>query len=286
MAAFEAKPAAEGRLAILSGLGDVPQRVAEVARSQGQEPFIVVIGGLDVPSWASGYEHTAFGWGDVSRLFSTLKAKGCTEVCLAGSVVRPDLKSIKFDLGGLFALPRILKAGFGGDDAILRQVISLFEEQGLTIRALPEIAPSLVLPIGFNVKSKAYEGFEADLAVAEKAIATIAPLDIGQSLVVVRQQIVAVEGAEGTDGLLARVAEMRASARIRAKAGEGVFIKAAKPGQDLRVDLPSVGEKTLEGVAKAGLAGLALQAERVLCPDLAAFRARAEALSLFIRSFS
>ena len=91
-------------------------------------------------------------------------------------------------------------------------------------------------------------------------LGALGPFDIGQAAVVIDGHVVAVEDIEGTDGLLARVAQLRADGRIRAKAGRGVLVKAPKSGQDLRFDLPTVGPRTVEGAAKAGLAGIAIAA--------------------------
>ena len=97
----------------------------------------------------------------------------------------------------------------------------------------------------------------------------LGPFDIGQAVVVIDGHVVAVEDIEGTDGLLARVARLREEGRIRAKTGRGVLVKAPKSGQDLRFDLPTVGPRTIEGVAKAGLAGIAIIAGNTIAAELA-----------------
>lgn len=274
-----------GRVAILAGSGRIPQKLAMSLAQAGREPFIVCLGG-ERHAWAAEHEHISVNWGEVGRLIRALRAAGVTQVCLAGHVVRPDVRAIRFDLGGLFALPRILKAGLGGDDAILRHIITLFEEKGFAVVGPHELAPELVLPAGFAAGCPPYKDLVEDLRVGLRASRHLAPLDIGQALVVVRRQIVAVEGIEGTDGLLARVREMRDSGRLRAAPGEGLLVKAAKPGQELRVDLPAVGLRTLEGARKAGLGALALEAGRVIAPDWQEIAERARALELHVASFA
>jgi DUF1009 family protein len=98
--------------------------------------------------------------------------------------------------------------------------------------------------------------------------------------------VVAVEDIEGTDGLLARVARLREAGRIRAKSGHGVLVKAPKSGQDLRFDLPTVGPKTIEGVAKAGLAGIAVIAGSTIAADSQAMIEAADKAGLFIQGLS
>ena len=99
-----------------------------------------------------------------------------------------------------------------------------------------------------------------DIAHGLDVLRAIGPLDIGQGVVVANRHVIAVEAAEGTDQMLGRVAELRRNKRFRAPHGTGVLIKAPKPGQDRRFDLPSIGPRTVEGIAEAGLAGLAVAA--------------------------
>ena len=273
-----------GRLAILAGDGAAPRIAAHEARERGEEPLVLVLGGVEAP-WAASFETTSLGWGEVGRLIRTLQAHGCTRICLIGGVVRPDIKSIRFDLGGLFALPRIIQAGLGGDDRILRHIISLFEEKGFSVVSPLDIAPSLALPRDLATHVRPYEGLARDLATGVAALSHLSSLDVGQALVVIREQIVAIEAAEGTDGMLARIADMRQAGRIRVKPGEGVLVKAAKLGQDLRVDLPTVGLRTLEMLHKAGLAAMAAEAERVLCPERHAMLEAATAKGIYVTSF-
>jgi DUF1009 family protein len=95
--------------------------------------------------------------------------------------------------------------------------------------------------------------------------------------------VVAVEDIEGTDGLLARVARLREAGRIRAKSGRGVLVKAPKSSQDLRFDLPTVGVKTIEGVAGAGLAGIAVIAGHTIAAEAQAMIEAADRAGLFIQ---
>ena len=91
--------------------------------------------------------------------------------------------------------------------------------------------------------------------------------DIGQAAVVIDGHVVGVEDIEGTDGLLARVARLRAEGRIRAATARGVLVKAPKSGQDLRFDLPTMGPRTVEGAAAARLAGIAIVAGHTMVAD-------------------
>ena len=117
-------------------------------------------------------------------------------------------------------------------------------------------------------------------------LAALGPFDIGQAVVVIDGHVVAVEDIEGTDSLLARVARLREGGRIRARSGRGVLVKAPKSSQDLRFDLPTVGSKTIEGVAKAGLAGIAVIAGSTIAADSQAMIEAADRAGLFIQGLS
>src|SRR5439155_2807316 len=119
-------------------------------------------------------------------------------------------------------------------------------------------APGIVMAEGNIARAATAAAAPADIAKGREVLGGVGPFDIGQAGVVIDGHVEAVEDMEGTDGLLARVARLREAGRIRAKSGRGVLVKAPKSGQDLRFDLPTVGAKTIEGAARAGLAGIAV----------------------------
>jgi UDP-2,3-diacylglucosamine hydrolase len=122
----------------------------------------------------------------------------------------------------------------------------------------------------------------ADIAKGREVLAALSPFDIGQAAVVIDGHVVAVEDIEGTDGLLARVARLREEGRIRSPAGRGVLVKMPKSGQDLRYDLPTVGPRTVEGAARAGLAGIAVAAGNTIAAEPQALIESADKAGLFV----
>ena len=114
----------------------------------------------------------------------------------------------------------------------------------------------------------------------------LSPFDVGQAVVVIDGHVVGVEDIEGTDGLLARVAQLRAQGRIRAAVGRGVLVKAPKIGQDLRFDLPTIGARTIDGTHQAGLAGIAVAAGATQIVDPQGVIAAADGPGLFVTGFS
>jgi hypothetical protein len=119
---------------------------------------------------------------------------------------------------------------------------------------------------------------EADAARAEAIVAALGAVDVGQACVVARGLCLAVEALPGTDAMLAQVAALPEALRPKG----GLLYKAAKPGQDRRLDLPALGVETIKGAAAAGLAGIAFQAGSVICLDLPAMQAEAVARGLFL----
>jgi DUF1009 family protein len=138
------------------------------------------------------------------------------------------------------------------------------------------------MPLGCATRAAPDAAAAADIARGREVLAALSPFDIGQAAVVVDGHVVAVEDIEGTDGLLARVARLRAEGRIRAKAGRGVLVKAPKSGQDLRFDLPTVGPRTVEGVVKAALAGLAVVAGNTIVVEPQTMIEAADAGGVFV----
>jgi UDP-2,3-diacylglucosamine hydrolase len=154
--------------------------------------------------------------------------------------------------------PMVLRLLGAGDDRVLRAVAAVFEEFGVRLVSPLEVAPDLAVPQGLLIGRRPGPKLMADLRLAAEAARRLGDLDIGQGAVAVGGRVVAVEGAEGTDGLLERVAALRRSGRI-APSG-GVFVKCMKPGQDPRLDVPAIGAASADTAKAAGLDGVAVEA--------------------------
>jgi DUF1009 family protein len=184
---------------------------------------------------------------------------------IIGSVSRPDLANVRFDFGAIKNLPFLLGLGVGGDDQVLSSVVRFLEGKGYRVYGAGEVAPELLAAEG-NLGAKAPSPDDrADIETGFRVVSALGRLDVGQAAVVVKGRVLAVEAAEGTDTMLARCAELRKGGRRRGLAG--VLVKAPKPGQEERVDLPTIGPDTVEMAAQAGLAGIAVAAGRVLIAD-------------------
>lgn len=275
------QPVADEPLAILAGGGSLPLEVAEAARLSGRRVVVVGIRGeADKAIEALGAQWVE--WGQVGRLFDLLAAENCRDLLLVGGVVRrPDFRSVASDFGTVRRLPKILAALSGGDDGLLRRVISLLESEGLRVLSVLDVAPALVLGSGPVGRRSPDDAHRADIARGLALLAALGPFDVGQAAVVAGGRIVAIEGAEGTDALIDRYREVRKAGRV-ARDANGVLVKAAKPQQDRRVDLPVIGPETVRRAADAGLAGIAAESGRVLVVRRQETRAAADAAGLFV----
>ena len=180
------------------------------------------------------------------------------------------------------AMPGAIAAARKGDDALLRYLIGEFEKEGFAVEGAHEVMDDLSLAAGLLGSVAPREADQGDIAKALEVARAVGLLDAGQAAVVCRGLVLAMEAAEGTDAMLARVAELPEALRGRPGAGVGVLAKAAKPIQETRVDLPTIGPATVEGAARAGLAGIVGEAGHLLVLDREAVIALADELGLFI----
>ena len=201
---------------------------------------------------------------------------------MAGEVSRPDFSALKPDIKGLKYLPGALSAAKRGDDALLTYMIWVFEKEGFEIISPQEICKSLLIGEGHMGAVRLTAQHRDDALKACEIARQMGALDIGQGAVVCGGLVLAVEAQEGTDGLLARTAALPQDKRGSAKARKGVFAKLVKPLQEERVDLPTIGPKTVELAIEAGLAGIVVESGRAFCLDQAACIAAADAAGLFI----
>ena len=212
-------------------------------------------------------------------LFEAMRAGGVTQVVFAGGLARPPLDPTQFDSTMMQVAPRLMGALQGGDDALLRAVIGVFEDQGFELIGAHEVLPDLVAEAGHLAGP---EPSAQDLRDAERAfdiLSALSPVDVGQGCAVAGGVCLGIESLQGTDATLRFVGETAEALR---RGQTGVYVKAAKRGQDLRVDMPAVGPATIDAVAATGLAGLVIEAGRVMVLERAETLAKAEALGVFL----
>ena len=182
---------------------------------------------------------------------------------ILGGIQRPKLDAMDFDEGGQWFLEQALAGPQTGDDTMLKIILAYFQSRGLSILPAEAVVSDLTGRAGPQT-SHAHMGFEEDIALAREIAQTIGAYDIGQSVVVAQRLVLGIEGPEGTDALLQRVGDLAPAFLGTPAAKMGVLAKLPKPQQDRRIDLPALGPQTLEGAARAGLAGIVFEADGVL----------------------
>lgn len=269
------------KLGLIAGGGDLPQAVAQRCEAEGRAVYVVRLDGFADPHlarWPGG----DFGMAQIGAILKALKANGCGAVCLAGIVSRPDFKALKPDFKGATLLPGIVAAAAKGDDALLRKILSVFEAEGFAVEGADDILGGETLGAGALGALRPTPEQMSDLKKALHVAERSGELDIGQGAVVCDGLVLAVEAQEGTDAMLGRVANLPADLRGSTADRKGVLAKAPKPIQDLRVDMPVIGPRTVEMAAAAGLAGIGGVAGRLILIDRPGIVAAADRLGLFV----
>lgn len=269
------EPHAPTRLGILAGGGSVPDEVAAAAVARGWPVHVVAIDGEADGSF-TGVPITRVNWGQIGRMLRAFQENGVTHLVIVGRVSRPDLTRLKPDFGLVRAIPSILRImASGGDDGVLRGVVRFFEGHGLRVVGPADVAPDLAISRGPIGRHSPGADDEVDIAKGLAIVRVLGPFDVGQSVVVRHGTVAAIEGAEGTDRMLARVT-------VPEPGRQGVLVKRPKPHQDMRVDMPAIGPDTVSNAAKAGLAGIAVLAGQVLVTQRQELEKRAETEGLFV----
>jgi hypothetical protein len=269
------------KLGLIAGGGSLPVEIAEHCERSGRPLFVIRLKGF-AGSELAPFAGAEVGIAELGKCIKALKRAGCHAVCLAGNVARPDFGALIPDLRGLAVLPAAIAAARKGDDALLRMLVGEFEKEGFIVEGAHEVMDDLGLAAGPLGRVTPSADCQADIAQALEVARAIGRLDAGQAAVVCRGLVLALEAAEGTDAMLARVAELPDALRGRLGAPVGVLAKAPKPTQETRVDLPTIGPATVQATARAGLAGIVGEAGRLLVLDREAVIALADDLGIFI----
>jgi UDP-2,3-diacylglucosamine hydrolase len=267
---------------LIAGGGAMPFAVADSLAARGIDAVLFALKGACDPKRVERFRHHWISVGQVGRAVKLFRAEGCRDLVFIGSLVRPALSEIRLDFGTLRVLGQVWASFRGGDDHLLSGIGRILERDGFRMVGIKDVAPDLLMPQGCLTRTMPDEHATADIERGRAVLRALSPFDIGQAAIVIDGHVVGIEDIEGTDGLLARVAGLRDQGRIRAAAKRGVLVKAPKSGQDLRFDLPTVGPRTIEGVAHARLAGMAVIAGNTLAAEPQAMIEAADTAGLFI----
>lgn len=273
-------------IGLIAAGGVMPFAVADSLTARGINPVLFALRGACDPVRVERFRHHWISIGQLGKATKLFRAENCRDLVFIGTLVRPALSEIRLDWGTLRVLGRVWAAFRGGDDHLLSGIGRILEQDGFRMVGIKDVAPDLLMPEGCLTLKAPNENAAADIARGREVLRALSPFDIGQATVVIDGHVVGVEDIEGTDGLLARVARLRAEGRIRAGTARGVLVKAPKSGQDLRFDLPTMGPRTVEGAAAAKLAGIAIVAGNTIVVEPQAVIEAADAAGLFVTGLS
>ena len=258
------------KLAILSGAGQLPVMIKQA------HPDAHVVGFEGMPTELGNVAHL-HRFERLGALFTDLRDRGVTHVVMAGAMSRPNFAPDLLDEYTKSALPALMQAMSHGDDHLLRHLIALIEEQGFTVVGARSLLP-LTQPAGV-LAGQVPTDVQGDITRADQVLKTLSPLDVGQGVIVENGLVLGIETLQGTDALLSFVAAT--APNLRGPIG-GVFVKRPKAGQDLRVDMPTIGPNTIDQVAKAGLSGIVISPDACVVVDVHETIERANNHGIFI----
>ncbi len=263
------------RTAVIAGSGLLPELLARALKN----PFIVGLSD-DCGSWIDKYDYCRIEITHLGSVLAALRGANVDTLLLAGGVkIRPHFTTFRLDWTTIKLLPTLFLALRKGDDGLLRTVIQWFEQRGFFVIGAHEVLPELLTPYDCITKRGPSQKDEISIVYGIDAALDLGAKDIGQAAVAKNENILALEQADGTAAMLKRLA---AASSSDANLIGGVLVKFAKPGQDLRVDLPSIGPDTVDQAHAAGLSGVVLEADNSLILDRKEVVRRANALGMFI----
>ncbi|WP_341763692.1 LpxI family protein [Candidatus Tisiphia endosymbiont of Beris chalybata] len=265
----------ENLVGIIAGEGNLPILLANNFIQQGKQCHIAVLSDkVDLISYRN-FSYQIFKIGMVGAIIEYFHQHNVKDIVLAGGIKRVNLRSIKVDLIGSLLLARILKQKFLGDNKLLSVIIAFLQEKGFniisyyeTLNASTEII-TLALPSAQDL---------LDIELGRKLLNNISAVDVGQSVVVEDGYIIGIEAAEGTDSLITRCAA------LRKKSVGGILVKGMKKGQDTRVDMPTIGLKTIHNLINNHYKGLALEKNKVIIIEPQLLIESANKYGLFIHN--
>lgn len=273
------------KLGVIAGGGELPVVLAEHLAATQRPYFIARVEGMADPA-LEAHPGAAHGLGALGARMDALRDAGCDAVVLIGQVSRPDLSTLQLDAVAQAMLPTLLAAWKQGDDAVLRALLAEHEKAGFRVVGVEEAMSDLLAPAGPWGKVQPNAAQQRDIKRAAQVAAAVGSFDIGQGVVVCDGIVLTVEAQEGTDAMLRRVGELPLTVRGSAEARRGVLVKRPKPIQERRIDLPTIGVRTVEGAARAGLAGVAVEANAALAVRRADIIAAADRAGLFVYGFT
>ena len=264
------------KLGIVAGGGTLPQTLINHCLQNKRDFFVLAIeNNADKAIFTSDIPHKWIRIGQAGTGFKLMHEQNVQEIVMIGTIRRPTLADLVPDLRTAAFFAKIgLKSV--GDDGILRALINDIESENMRVVGIHEVIPDLLVKEGVLTKHKPDKQALADISRGIEVARELGKLDVGQAVIVQQGLVLGVEGIEGTDKLIERCGT------YQRKGVGGVLVKLRKPQQDMRIDLPTIGTKTIENLHSAGMRGIAIHAGNALIVNEAEVIALADKYSMFI----
>lgn len=263
-------------LGIIAGGGGLPAQIIEYCKNNKRPFFVLVFENSFDPEIIKNLPHAIVRIGAVGEALTHLRNAGVEEIVMAGGIKRPSLTSLRPDAAGAALLKKLGKAFFMGDDALLKAITEFFEEENFKVVGAHSLLNNILAAEGVLGNISPDRQAEADIIIGMAAAKNLGAMDIGQAVIVKNSQVVSTEDSSGTDAMLTRYRQSGNTQK------SGVLVKAKKPGQEEKVDLPAIGVQTIENLKAAGLAGVAIEAYGSLLIDKNELIKKADEYGLFV----
>lgn len=273
------------KLGLVAGGGELPIALAEHLSSTGREFYVSRVKPYADPP-LDAFPGSSHDLGAVGARIAGLREAGCDAIVFVGRVPRPDFTLIEWDDTAKAMLEAMGGAENMSDDQLLRALIIAHVQAGFAIVGADDAMADLLAPAGVWGAYKPSDEHMSDIRLAAKVAHALGVYDVAQGVVVASGLVLALEAQEGTDAMLRRVAELPPAVRGSAQARRGALVKRPKPKQERRIDLPTIGVRTIEGAIAAGLSGIAVEADAALAVRRDAIVAAADAAGLFVYGFT
>jgi len=242
---------------LIFGETDLPHKILKKVKKKGLKYIIIDLTKKNI--FKKNKNSYSFSIGQFGKIINKLKEKKCKTVLLAGKVKKPNFSKLKLDLKGIYYIPRIIKSSKLGDVAILKEIIEILKKEKIkTINSLT-FNPELHLKKGIYTKTKPNKKDNIDIEKALNTLKKLNKYNFSQGTVVRNNKVVAIEGRNGTEEMLKKCKKKKLSL--------GVLVKFPKKKQDLRIDLPTIGLKTLIQCKKSSIKGIVLKSNKHIFLD-------------------
>ncbi len=246
------------KLGIIAGGGDLPQKLIAHCKSTNRDFFVLAIkDNANEEFFTSDVPHSWIRIGEAGTGFKLFKEEGVKEIVLIGTIHRPSFKDLVPDLRTTAFFAKLGLKSIG-DDGILRALVKEIEQEGIKVVGIQEVVPELLSKTGVLTKTFPSKEDEEDIRRGLEVARELGRLDVGQAVVVQQGLVLGLEGIEGTDKLIIRCKDYKRQGKAP------ILVKLRKPEQDMRVDLPTIGVKTVENAYQSGFKGIAIHAGNTL----------------------